>query len=238
MHACKCCSDPGGRCCCGLRDNLIFSHIPSLASTVHCALGALLTHHAIDPGCPGCSSHRLHATAATSQLTTARRSCRTAVRVARTRTAHPLGQQDLRREDCGHHGLLRAATFCGSQAPLGHRRGGGAELRRLAPRQPRRLRPEGGAGSEGRRPAARRVAAGRDFERRGVEARRRLREARADAGDAAGHHRRGGGGVARVAPGLEPALCGCHRQKSRGRGPGTRVPCPSETESRRWRGAW
>ena len=212
-------------------DNLIFSYIPSLASTVH------WLYHAIAAD-PGCSSHKLHATAATSQLATARRSCRTAVRVARTRTVNPLGQQDLRREDCGHHGLLRAATFCGSQAPLGHRRGGGAELRRLAPRQPRRLRPEGGAGSEGRRPAARRVAAGRDFERRGVEARRRLREARADAGDAAGHYWRGGGGVARVAPGLEPALCGCHRQKSRGRGPGTRVPCPSETESRRWRGAW
>ena len=229
MHAC--CSDPGGRCCCGLRDNLIFSHIPSLASTVH------WLYHAIAAD-PGCSSHRLHATAATSQLATARRSCRTAVRVARTRTVNPLGQQDLRREDCGHHGLLRAATLRRRAASFGHRRGGGAELRRLAPRQPRRLRPEGRAGSEGRRPAAWGVAAGRDFERRGVEARRRLREARADAGDAAGHHWRGGGGVARVAPGLEPALCRCHRQKSRGRGPGTRVPCPSETESRRWRGAW
>ena len=214
-------------------DNLIFSYIPSLPG-----INGALLYHAMSAD-PGCSSHRLHATAATSQLTTARRrGCRTAVRVARTRTVNPLGQQDVRREDCGHHGLLRAATFCGSQAPLGHRRGGGAELRRLAPRQPRRLRPEGGAGSEGRRPAARRVAAGRDFERRGVEARRRLREARADAGDAAGHYWRGGGGVARVAPGLEPALCGCHRQKSRGRGPGTCVPCPSETESRRWRGAW
>ena len=197
----------------------------------------VFTHHAIFAA--HCSCPWVYATAATSQLTTVRRrGRRTAVRVARTRTAHPLGRQDLRREDRGNHRLLRAATFCGGQAPLGHRRGGGAELRRLAPRQPRRLRPEGGAGSEGRRPAARRVAAGRDVERRGVEARRRLREARADAGDAAGHYWRGGGGVARVAPGLEPALCGCHRQKSRGRGPGTCVPCPSETESRRWRGAW
>ena len=188
---------------------------------------------------PGCSSHRLHATATTSQLATARRrGRRTAVRVARTRTAHPLGRQDLRREDRGNHRLLRAASLRRRAPSFGHRRGGGSELRRLAPRQPRRLRPEGGAGSEGRRPAARRVAAGRDFERRGVEARRRLREARADAGDAAGHYWRGGRRVARVAPGLEPALCRCHRQKSRGRGPGTRVPCPSETESRRWRGAW